>query len=291
MTVICFLAAFQASGQRVTLVMSGGGAKGLAHVGVVKALEEEGIPIDFVAGTSMGGVIAGCYAAGYSADEIEGIMTSEDFLRWVNGEPEPGYNYFYLLDEQYPSVLDVDFSLDSTFHASLRTSLASDLSLNFALAEKFAQPAMIAHYDFDSLFVPVRIVASEVFTQNEVILEDGSLASAIRTSLSVPFFYKPIRIDRRYLFDGGIYNNFPVDVAQQEFDSDVIIGVNVSSKVFAEYPYEEDDELINNSLLFMLLDKSDPGVVPENGIYIEPDLTGYTALDFRKVRSLSIADM
>ncbi len=286
LVLIVLLSAVRVHAQRVTLVMSGGGAKGLAHVGVIKALEEENIPVDFVVGTSMGGVVAGCYAAGYSADEIEEIMISDDFLRWVNGKPEPGYNYFYHLDNEYPSVLDVDFSLDSTFHASFRSSIASDLSLNFALAENFAQPAMVAEYDFDKLFVPVRIVASEVFTQNEIVLKSGSLASAVRTSLSVPFFYKPIRIDGRYLFDGGIYNNFPVDVAQKEFDGDVIIGVNVSSKVFEEYPYEQDDDLINNSLLFMLLDKSDPDAIPESGIYIEPDLTGYTAFDFKKVKSL-----
>ena len=272
--------------QRVTLVMSGGGAKGLAHVGVIKALEEENIPIDFVIGTSMGGVIAGCYAAGYSAEEIEAIMTSIDLQRWINGEPEPGYNFFLEREGNYPSVLDVDFSLDSTFHASIRSSLASDISLNFALAENFAQPSMIAGYDFDSLFVPARIIASDVFTQNEVVLNSGSLASAVRTSLSVPFFYKPIRIDGKYLFDGGIYNNFPVDVAEREFNGDFIIGVNVSSKVFKEYPYENDDQLINSSLLYMLLDKSDPSVIPENGIYIEPDLTGYSAFDFKEVRSM-----
>ncbi len=283
---IFLLCAFSLKGQKVTLVMSGGGAKGLAHVGVIKALEEENIPIDFVVGTSMGGVIAGCYAAGYSAAEIEEIMTSEDFIRWVNGELEPGYNYYYNRYDKHPSVLEVDFSLDSTFHASFQSSLASDLSLNFALAEKLAQPSMISDYNFDSLFVPARIVASEIFTQSEVILRTGSLASAVRTSLSVPFFYKPIRINRKYLFDGGIYNNFPVDVAQKEFEGDVIIGVNVSSKVYKDYPYATDDELINKSLLFMLLDKSDPSSIPENSIYIEPDLTGYTSFDFKMVRSL-----
>ena len=283
---IVFLFPITSNGQKVTLVMSGGGAKGLAHVGVIKALEEEGIPIDFVVGTSMGGVIAGCYAAGYSAEQIEAIMVSDEFLRWVNGDAEPGFNYHYYNEYPRPSVLDVDFSLDSTFHASFRSSLASDRSLNFALAENFAQPSAIAGYNFDSLFVPARIIASDIFTQSEVVLESGSLASAVRTSLSVPFFYKPIRIDRKYLFDGGIYNNFPVDVAQRTFDGDVIIGVNVSSKIFKEYPYDEDDKLINNSLLFMLLDKSDPSNIPDSGVYIEPDLTGYTAFDFKSVKSL-----
>ncbi len=280
------LAAFSVSGQKVTLVLSGGGAKGLAHVGVIKALEEYNIPVDFVAGTSMGGVIAGCYAAGFSADEIEQIILSDEFLSWVNGEIDDRYEYYFYQSDIRPSIVSAEFSLDSAMRASVTSSLASDLALNFALAEKLAQPIEIAGYNFDSLFVPARIVASDIFTQTEVVLDSGSLSSALRTSLSVPFFYKPIRIGGKYLFDGGIYNNFPVDVASREFDADVIIGVNVASKVYNQYPYEEDDQLLSQSLLFMLLDKSDPGLVPETGIYLEPDLEGYTAFDFRKAEAL-----
>lgn len=283
---VILLTAVTVYGQRVTLVLSGGGAKGLAHVGVIKALEEHDIPIDFVVGTSMGGVIAGCYAAGLSSDEIEGIILSEEFLDWVNGNIDSRYEYFFYQSDIRPSIVSAEFSLDSALHAAVTSSLASDLSLNFALAEKLAQPAEVANYNFDSLFVPARIVASDIFTQTEVTLDSGSLASALRTSLSVPFFYKPIRIKGKYLFDGGIYNNFPVDVADREFDADVIIGVNVSSKVFKKYPYGQDDRLLQQSLLFMLLDKSDPGRIPESGIYIEPNLEGYTAFDFRKAQAL-----
>lgn len=279
MTISCF-------GQKVTLVLSGGGAKGLAHVGVVKALEENDIPIDFVVGTSMGGVIAGCYAAGFSSDQIEEIMLSQEFQDWVNGKIDDQYEYYFYQSDVRPSIVSAEFSLDSAMHVAMTSSLASDLSLNFALAEKLAQPAQTAGYDFDSLFVPARIIASDIFTQSEVILDSGSLSSALRTSLSVPFFYKPIRIKGKYLFDGGIYNNFPVDVANREFDGDVIIGVNVSSKVFKEYPYQDDDRLLQQSLLFMLLDKSDPGRIPESGVYIEPDLEGFTAFDFRKAEAL-----
>lgn len=272
--------------QKVALVLSGGGAKGLAHIGVIKALEENNIPIDYVVGTSMGGIVAGCYAAGYSADEIEMIMLSDDFQRWVNGELEEGFNYYYSKEDENSAFLSLKLSLDSTFNASISSSLASDLSLNFALLENFAQPSANANYNFDSLVVPARIMAADVFTQNEVAIDSGSLGSAVRSTLSVPFFYKPIKFNGKYLFDGGIYNNFPVDVAQKEFDPDVIIGVNVSSKVFNKYPKSEDDELINRSLLFMLLDKSNPNLIPESGVYVEPNLEDYTAFDFSKVRAL-----
>jgi NTE family protein len=272
--------------QKVSLVLSGGGAKGIAHVGVLKALEENGIPIDCIVGTSMGAIIGGSYASGMSPVEIEQMILSDDFLRWVNGLPEKGVNYHYTRDEDGPYFLKVNLSLDSTFTFHFNSSLASDVSLNFELANKTAQAEAIARRNFDSLFVPLRVVAADIFTQSEEVLREGSLSEALRASQTVPFFYNPIRVNGRYLFDGGVYNNFPVDVAQQHFSPDVIIGSNVSSKVFQEYPYAEDDKLINSSLLFMLLDKSDPGDIPESGVYIQSNLEGYSALSFYGARAL-----
>lgn len=280
------LLSFSAHAQKVGLVLSGGAAKGLAHVGVLKALEENEIPIDYVVGTSMGGIIAGCYAAGMSPDQIENMALSEHFLRLVNGMPEKGFNYFYHQSEDNPHFLKLNLSLDSILNLQLNTSIASDVSLNFALADMFSQASAICNNNFDSLFVPLRVVAADIFTQNQVILSKGILSDAIRATQTVPFFYNPIRVDGKYLFDGGVYNNFPVDVAQNEFEPEVIIGVNVSSKIYNDYPYSLDEKLIANSLLFLLLDKSDPASVPENGVYIQPNLTGYTSFDFADAKSL-----
>ena len=273
-------------GQSVALVLSGGGAKGLAHIGVLKALEENEVPIDYIVGTSMGGVVGGCYAAGFTADEIEAIMVSQNFLDWVNGNFDSRYNYYFNRSADDASWLSLDLSLDSTFNANLNTSLANDIFLNFALAEKLAQQSALANFNFDSLFVPFRTIAAEVFTQKQVVIKNGRLNNALRATMSVPFFYKPVKVNDKYLFDGGIYNNFPVDIAKKEFDPDVIIGVNVSSKVFDEYPYDKDDKLISQSLLYMLLDKSEPSSVGEDGYYIEPNLKGYSALDFDKAASM-----
>jgi NTE family protein len=275
-----------AHAQKVGLVLSGGAAKGLAHVGVLKALEENEIPIDYIVGTSMGGIIGGCYAAGMSPEQIEHMVTSDDFLRWVNGSHETGYNYYYHQSEENPHFLKLNLSLDSILNLQLNTSLASDVSLNFALAEKTALASAISKNNFDSLFVPLRVVAADIFTQNEVILGKGSLSDALRATQTVPFFYNPIRVDGKYLFDGGVYNNFPVDVVQKTFAPDVIIGVNVSTKIYNDYPYGLDEKLIAKSLLFLLLDKSDPASVPSNGIYIQPNLDGYTSFDFAQVRSM-----
>ena len=277
---------FDAVGQKVGLVLSGGGAKGLAHIGVLKALEENEVPIDYVVGTSMGGIVAGCYAAGLSPGQIEEIALSDEFLRWVSGRMEDGFNYYYNKNDDYPSFLKLNISLDSTFNFNLNTSLANDISLNYALAELVARASSISNNNFDSLFVPLRIVAADIFTQTEVILKNGVLSDAMRATQTVPLFYDPIRVDGKYLFDGGVYNNFPVDVAQKEFKPDVIIGSNVSTKVYDKYPYEDDDKLVSRSLLYMLLDKSDPTKIPATGIYIQPDLREFTAFDFAKAKSM-----
>lgn len=274
------------SAQKVGLVLSGGAAKGLAHVGVIKALEEHEIPIDYIVGTSMGGIIGGCYASGMSPEQIEHMILSQEFLRWVTGSPEQGYNYFYHQKDITPSFLKLNLGLDSTFNFHLNSSIANDVSLNFVLAEKMAQAGAIAGDNFDSLLIPLRVIAADIFTQNEIVLSKGSLSDALRATQTVPFFYDPIRVDGKYLFDGGVYNNFPVDVAQREFKPDVIIGVNVSTKIFNEYPYEKDEKLIAQSLLFLLLDKSDPSAVPESGIYIQPNVTGYSSFDFGRAKAL-----
>lgn len=283
---VCLLWALSSQGQKVGLVLSGGGAKGIAHVGVLKALEDNEIPIDYVTGTSMGGIVAGCYAAGMSPQQIEEIMLSKEFIGWVTGRLEQGYNYYYNRPDDNPSVLKINLSLDSTFNFNLNSTIANDVSLNFALAEVMAQPAAISKSNFDSLFVPLRVVAADVFTQTEVVLKSGSLSDALRATQTVPFFYSPIKVDNKYLFDGGIYNNFPVDVMQNDFNPDVIIGSNVSSKVYDEYPYDEDEKLISKSLLYMLLDKSDPANIPATGVYIQPNLKGLSSFDFAKVRSM-----
>lgn len=272
--------------QTVGLVLSGGGAKGIAHVGVLKALEENEIPIDYLVGTSMGGIVAGCYAAGMSPDQIEVMILSDDFQRWVNGQTDKEYSTHYHQRENNPGFITLSLTLDSAFNAQVNTSIASDVTLNFALAEKMAQAEAISKQNFDSLFVPLRVVAADVFSQSQVILSSGSLSKSLRATQTVPFFYTPIRVEGKYLFDGGVYNNFPVDILQQNFAPDVIIGSNVSSKIFDVYPYERDDELLNSSLLFMFLDKSDPEDIPPTGVYIQPNLAGFTAVDFAQARAL-----
>lgn len=275
--------------QKVALVLSGGGAKGIAHVGVLKALEENNIPIDYIVGTSMGGIVGALYAAGYSPAEIEYLIHTEAFQAWATGKPEQNYTYNFASPDPNPALLKLHVALDSAFQAKLTSNLVNDASLNFALAQLLSQPAAHAGYDFDKLMVPYRCVAADIFTQQQVILRKGQLADAVRATLTVPLFYKPIRIDKRLLFDGGLYNNFPVDVARKDFNPDIIIGVNVSSKTYSEYPYDNDDFDLAYTLLFAMMSNSDSTALTERDVYLQPELGNLNSLDFKNVEDFFAA--
>ncbi len=286
LTIVLLVFAATVNAQKVVVVLSGGGAKGLAHIGAMKALEEHGIPIDYVIGSSMGGIIGGMYAAGYSPEEMEDIVTQAHFQQWLKGILNEKNRYFYSSRLPNPSIFTLDLSVDSSFTTTVNNNIANDHAINFVFAEMLAQASHRAGYDFDSLMVPFRTVASDIFLQKEEVLKYGYLNEAVRATMTVPLFYRPIRVNNKYLFDGGIYNNFPVDLAKKEFNPDYVIGVNVSSTKMESYPYEDDDKLLSESLAFLFLKKSDPESIGRNGIYIEPNLEGYSSLSFGEAQAI-----
>jgi NTE family protein len=275
---------FSAQAQRVGLVLSGGGAKGLAHVGVLRQLEKNRIPIDYIVGTSMGAVIGGMYAAGYSPDEIEQIVLSSDFQNWTSGKPLESKTYNFLTSEPSPSALRLGIAIDSTLQARVSTNLVNDLNLNLALARLLAPASASSGYDFDKLFVPFRCMASEVFTRQVVEQKSGSLSDAIRNSMSFPLAFRPIRnLDGKYYYDGAVYDNFPTNTMKKTFAPDIIIGVNVGDVAFKKYP-KNDDALLGSTVAFLGTSVADTGSVGRNGIYIQPDLDGMGVGDFERVK-------
>ncbi|MGM0579251.1 MAG: patatin-like phospholipase family protein [Bacteroidota bacterium] len=271
--------------QKVGLVLSGGGAKGLAHIGVLKALEENEIPVDYILGTSMGGVIGGFYAAGYSTFEIDSIARSPEFQSWINGTFPDDFNTFYYKSDPNPSWLEINLGVDSTFEANFRPQLANDLILNFTLAEYTAKANQVAGENFDNLFVPFKAVGAEIFTQKSIYMDSGKLGEVLRATMSVPYVYKPVKINGKFIFDGGIYDNFPAAQMREAYDPDFLIGVNVSTKIFEEYP-ENDKKLISTSLLYMIMDKVNPKDLGEKRVFIEPNLEGFTGFDFSKAAQI-----
>ncbi|MFQ3575147.1 MAG: patatin-like phospholipase family protein [Cytophagales bacterium] len=272
--------------QKIALVLSGGGSKGLAHIGVIKALEENGIFVDCIVGTSMGGTVGAFYASGFTPHQMDSIAKTVDFTEWLQGTVPQKFDRFYQKKESNPSFLTLRVSFDK-LKPKISSYLLKDASLNLAINELLAGPAFSANYNFDSLNIPFRCLASDIFTQNQVVLKSGSLADAVRATSSVPLAYKPIKIEGKYLYDGGIYNNFPVDVAVNEFKPDIIIGVNVSMKNFTEYPATIDDKLVDESIYHLILSKSDTSFVNNgNGVLISPNLEKFSAMSFSRIPEL-----
>jgi NTE family protein len=274
------------SAQKVGLVLSGGGAKGIAHIGIIKALEENNIPIDYIAGTSMGAIVGGMYAMGYSTDEMIEIIKSKDFKRWSTGELETKYNYYFRNADPKPSFVEIPFEINSIDSLSLKsailpTNLVSPRQMNYAFLPFTAQANAVASGDFDKLFVPFRCVASDIYNKEAVVFRYGVLGDAIRASMTYPFMFKPIMIDNRLLFDGGIFNNFPVDVMRKDFDPDFMIG-----SVVANNPRKPDQRDIIKQIENMIMTRTDYTIPKEDGLLLKFKTTNIKLFDFDKVDDL-----
>lgn len=265
-----------AHGQKVGVVLSGGGASGLAHIGVLQALEDNGIPIDNITGSSIGALVGGLYAAGYSPNELDSLFRTDLFQLMAEGGIEDKYKYHFMKDRADGSWIQMKVDLDTSLHTSLPTNLRSPALMDFEQMRNLAPVAAISGYDMDSLFIPFRCVASDITNKRPVVFDKGDLAQAVRASISYPFYFKPIRIDGNLMMDGGLYNNFPSDVMYDEFFPDIIIGSNVGSVDVAP----SEDDLISQ-LRAMLVEHTRYTVPCENGIIIEPKVPT-SLFDFSK---------
>lgn len=276
-------------GQKVGLVLSGGGAKGMAHIGVIRALEENGIPIDYIAGTSIGAVIGSLYAMGYSPDEMEELIRSDDFRNWYMGSKDMNYQFYFKQSPPTPGMISAQVAIRDSMTVIRPTlnSLVDPLQMNLAFVDVFSAASAACGNDFDKLFVPFRAVASDVFNKNSIVLSKGMLGDAVRASMSFPFVFRPIKIDSIIAYDGGIYDVFPVDVMVQDFKPDFIIGslVAVAPGVpEIEIPDEYD---IMGQVSSMIIQKSDYSLDPNLGVKVEFDLRSVSLLDFHKIDEVS----
>ncbi|HTL82713.1 MAG TPA: patatin-like phospholipase family protein [Bacteroidia bacterium] len=260
---------------KVGVVLSGGGASGLAHIGVLKALEDNHIPIDYICGTSMGALIGSLYTMGYTPLEIENLVKSDEFRSWATGIFQPDQVYYFKKKDDNASWVTFKLSLDTTFSTNLPTNLISPVQMDFALMETTAGASAAAHYDFDSLFIPFRCVASDVASKQSVVFKSGDLGLAVRASMAYPFYLKPVSVDGKLLFDGGLYNNFPSNVMYDDFFPDYIIGSNVAS---ANVDPSEDNLL--SQIRAMLTSKTDFDPKCESGIVIQPNADWIGLFDF-----------
>jgi NTE family protein len=281
---LLFVLTFQIQAQKVGLVLSGGGAKGLTHIGIIRALEENHIPIDYIAGTSMGAIVGSLYAMGYSPDDMERLLKSDSFKRWYTGNIEEKYIYYFKKNPPTPEFLNIRVSLKNPLHKVktqfLPSSVVDPLQMNLAFLELFGQATAACNNDFNQLFVPFRCVASDVYNKRPMIFEKGDLGDAVRASMSFPAMFKPIEIDSTLVYDGGIYNNFPVNVMVNDFHPDVIIGSVVSSN-----PGKPQEGDIMGQLENMIMQKRSFQLIDQYRSYIPAEFKKFYDLDV-KVRAV-----
>lgn len=250
--VLLILSISAVSAQTVGVVMSGGGAKGLYHIGVLEALEQNGIPIDYVAGTSMGSIIGAMYAAGYSPAEMREIVASGVIKEWMSGRIDANYTPYYRQIGRVPSFLKlrIDFKNPNQKRRSvIPTNLLSSTPIDMALLELFAPATAAAGGDFNQLMVPFLCVASDMNARRAVVINNGDLGEAVRSSMSIPLVFKPMTKDSLLLYDGGIYDNFPWKPLDQSLHPDFIIG---SVCTEGNTPPSEDNNLMDQAFVLAM---------------------------------------
>jgi NTE family protein len=267
--------------QKVGLVLSGGGARGFAHIGVIKALEENGIPIDYVCGTSAGALVGGMYASGTSPQQMENIVLSDDFKDWATGNLNEDLIYYFKEKEWDATWATVKLNYDSIIRMNINGSLINSAQIDFSLMENHSAASAAADYDFNNLFVPFRCVASDIKNKRPLIFNCGDLGQAIRASIAYPLYLSPMTADNQLLYDGGIYNNFPSDIMLNEFEPDLMIGVSVAGG--PDIPHEEN---MFSQLRNMIIQSQHIVLPGANDILIKPELSNIGVFDFNNFQAL-----
>ncbi len=267
------------AGQSVGLVLSGGGSKGLAHIGVIRALEQNRIPIDYIAGTSMGAIVGSLYAMGYTTDEMVAIVSSDDFKYWMTGVLSEDDKYYFKEEYPEPELLNIGIDLKDTIPKTvLPLSVIRSELMDFAFMEIFSRASAAASYNFDNLFVPFLCIGADISNRKEVVFRSGDLAQAVRASMTVPFVFRPIVMDGNIMYDGGIYNNFPSTRMKEVFNPDVIIG---SKAARGNTPPAEYDIMMQ--IENMVMKSSDYQIPCEKKILIDMDFGSQSLLAFEKM--------
>lgn len=277
--VIIFVTSSFLYGQKVGLVLSGGGSKGAAHIGVIKALEEHGIPIDYIGGTSAGAIVGGLYAAGFSPEEMEAIFTSPEILMWATGIIDPKYRNYFKEPEPTPAWIKLRFDLKKGEKISLKEALPANIvspnSMDFEFMQFFASADAVSRGNFDSLFIPFRCVATNPDKGAAVAFKSGNLGNSIRASMTFPLYFAPIEFSNTVWFDGGIYNNFPSNIIYDDFHPEMIIGSKVASGN-VKTPLNDPIVQIEN----LIVRNTDYTVIVPDGVMIEPKVLQVDITDF-----------
>ncbi|TXD82522.1 patatin [Subsaximicrobium wynnwilliamsii] len=269
----------QPNPKKIGLVLSGGGAKGFAHIGVLKVIDSLGIKVDYIAGTSMGAIVGSLYASGYSGKQLDSIFNSVNFDNVINDIIPRSSRTLYERDntEKYAIVLPFD-----RFKLKLPSSLSRGQNV-FNLLSKLTLHVSEIH-DFDKLPIPFFCVATNVETGNAVILDSGNLALSVTASGAFPTLFQPVEIDGALLIDGGVINNYPIEELRAK-GIDIIIGVDVQDGLATRKDMTSAPDVLLQINNFRTIKDMIPKR-EKTDIYINPDIKGFTVIDFSQGRKI-----
>lgn len=276
---------------RVGVVLSGGGAKGAAHIGVLKYMEEQGIPVDYIVGTSMGSIIGGLYSLGYHADELAYLIAHLDWSLYIRNSLQRYYQSSERRKLSSSILLNVPFDFDllnadkDTRRADMGNALLSSLPASFMggshLLNLFNRLSL-GYQDsisFDSMPIPFACVATNILNGDTVVLRSGYFPMAIRASMAIPGVFSPVVMGDKLLVDGGLVNNFPTDVCR-DMGADIIIGVEVSDDKQVSVSDIKSLPQLLSQLLNISIKTSRTHPVNICDVFVQPDITGYNMLSF-----------
>jgi len=264
---------------KIGLVLSGGGAKGFAHIGVLKEIDKAGIKIDYIGGTSMGSIIGALYASGYTGEQIEKLVLDIDFTSLMQD----------LIPRNAKPYFDKEFGEHSFFTLPVKNGvpqLPTAISKGQNILDLFSR--VLQHVDdvkdFSKLPIPFFCVATNAETGDGVLLESGSLPMAIRASGSFPTLLSPVTIDGKLLIDGGIVNNFPADIMKAK-GMDYIIGVDVQGELLKKNELNSVVELLNQIAAYKIFENSSKAIRHVN-VHIKPNIEDYSVISFEKTKEI-----
>ncbi len=260
---------------KVAVVLSGGGAKGTAHIGALRVIEEEGIPVDYIVGTSMGSIIGGLYAIGYTPDQMDSLVMAQDWTWLLSDRQKRASQTVTQQEAEERYILSIPFKGEPR-RQQMPEALVTGININNLL-----NGLTIGYHDslsFNKLPIPFACVATNIVDGSEVVINQGVLSEAMRASMSIPAVFSPVRKNGMVLVDGGLVNNFPVDIARN-MGADIVIGVDVQSGL------QSEDRLGGLSqILTQIVDIACQNKYEENraltDVYIRVNIKGYSSASF-----------
>lgn len=270
---------------KIGLVLSGGAARGLAHIGVLKALEEQGVRIDAIAGTSMGAVVGGLYASGYSVQELETLATTLDWQQALSDAPPRRDVPFRRKQDDRDFLVKQKLSFRDDGSLGLPLGVIQGQNLALLLESKLAHTADTR--DFDKLPIPFRAVATDIASGEKVVFRRGHLPQVIRASMSIPAVFAPVELEGRLLVDGGMVDNIPLDVAR-EMGVDLAIVVDIGTPLRDRKQLATVVDVLNQSITLMTRRNSEEQLanLHRDDILIQPQLAAFGVTDFGRAQDM-----